>query len=140
MSYHYEVMTQEDWLWFVKELPVLAVEDSCGIVAYRGKERIGAIVFDNWTSTSVQASILIKTPFLLKDEFFYKCVDFVFYECNRMSIYALVPSNNIKSFNFVVRMGFIEQCRLQNAFGKGVDTIILELKKENYSELLREAS
>ena len=137
--YQYIVMAGFDW--FNKKVPVLAVEDSCGIVAINNEgEYIGGCVMDNWTTTSVQCSFLIDNPMLLRDKFFHKCATYIFNEMDRILVYVLVPGDNEKSLSFVTRMGFIEQARLKGAFKEGVDYVILELKKENCRHLLAEVA
>lgn len=139
--YKYTVMDKASFEWFNQQVPVLAVEDSCGIVAINEKnEYIGGCVLDNWTETSVQCSFLIESPMLLRDKFFHKCATFIFNEMGRELVYVLVPSDNEKSLNFVTRMGFIEQARLIGAFKEGVDYVILELRKENCRHLLAEVA
>lgn len=125
---------QHTWQWkeFVKHLPVLWVEDSSGIFAYdENGGFLGAMVFDNWTHTSVQAHLLLLNPLLLRHGFFEACFGYVFEQRGKQLMYAMVPGDNAKSFNLIHKLGGQEKCRFEEAFKPGVDYVIMELKKTN---------
>ena len=133
-------MNKEGWSWFNERVPVLAVEDSCGMMAVSGEEYVGGVVFDNWTHTSVQAHFCIDSPIALKAGFFDACTDYVFEERGRRMIFASVPSQYEKALNFLPKVGFTEIFRLQDAFKEGIDCVIMELKKENVVRISKEAA
>lgn len=142
MTYHYKQMDRDHWDWFQYQCPTLAVEDSCGIVAFNDEtgSPAGGCVFDNWTDTSVQCSFLITEFMVLRDQFFHKCATFLFNEMGMQMAYVLVPADNLKSLNFVTKMNFVEVARLKGAFKEGIDYVILELRKENCTHILSEVA
>ena len=141
MSLTYEPINGESWIWIKRRLPVLAVEDSCGIVAVKtGRIYVGACVMDNWTANSVQCSFVVENPLVLREGFLRMCCSYVFEECGKKKAYAQVASNNVKSLKFVKHIGFVEQCVLKDVYGDGIHCVILELVKENCNYLLEEVA
>ena len=134
-------MDDDGWLWFNERLPVLAVEDSSGLIAVDDKgEYIGGCVFDNWTPNSVQGHFLMESPMVFRNKFFHLCASYAFQEKGINIIYALVPSDNKKSLKFFPHIGFTEAARLIGTFKDGIDCVILELKKENCIYLFDEVA
>jgi len=122
-------------------VPVLAVEDSCGIVAVKaGRIYVGACVMDTWTPNSVTCTFVIENPMVLRGGFLNACCSYIFEERGRNLAYVQVAENNPKSLKFVKHIGFEEKCRLENTFKDGVGCVILELKKENCKYLLDEVA
>ena len=133
-------MDRDGWSWFNANVPVLAVEDSVGMVAISDDKYVGGCVLDNWTDTSVQAHFCITTPMVLKSGFFDICTDYIFNERGRRMIFASVPSKYEKALKFLPKVGFTEVFRLKNAFKEGIDCVIMELKKENLVHISKEAA
>lgn len=134
-------MDKKGWDWFNEQVPVLAVEDSCGMVVVNDEdEYVGGVVFDNWTDTSCTAHFVITTPIVLKSGFFDLCTDYVFEERGRRMIFASVPSQYEKALKFLPKVGFTVVATLPNAFKEGIDCVIMELKKENVVRIVKEAA
>lgn len=134
-------MDMEGWNWFNSKVPILRVEDSCGMCAFNDdNEHIAGVVFDNWTDTAVMAHFCITTPMVLRSGFFDVCTDYVFEESGKRIILASVPSIYEGALNFLPKVGFTELVRLQDAFKEGVDCVIMELKKENVVRISKEAA
>jgi RimJ/RimL family protein N-acetyltransferase len=135
-------MDKAGWDWFNVQVPVLTVEDSCGMVAVDEDtgEYVGGVVFDNWTDTSVMAHFCITSAAVLRSGFYDLATDYVFEERGRRMIFASVPSQYEKALKFLPKVGFIEQFRLKDAFKEGIDCVILELKKENVVRIVKEAA
>ena len=88
----------------------------------------------------MQRHILILNPMVLRSDFIGVCCEFVFETKGRDVMYGMVPGNNEKAMKFNRHIGFTEKCRFEGAFQKGVDYVIMELRKENCKYLLREAA
>ena len=141
MNLHYEPICGESWLWIKSRVPVLAIEDTCGIVAVdEDGQYVGAGVLDTWTENSVTCTFVVDNPFVLKGGFLKAVCSYVFEERGRKKAFVQIASNNTKSLRFVKHIGFQEQCRLKDAFKDGVDCVIMELVRENCKYLLSEVA
>ncbi len=141
MNLYYEPINGSSWLWAKKRVSVLAVEDSCGIVAVKtGGTYVGVCIMDTWTENSVTCTFAIDNPMVLRGGFLNACCSYIFEECGKKQAYVQVAENNLKSLKFVKHIGFEEKCRLENTFKDGVGCVILELKKENCKYLLKEVA
>ena len=125
-----------DWVWINEALPIQQVEDTSGMVALSDNKPVGAMVMDNWTKNSVQAHFYLKNSIVLRSGFLEYCFDYVFNECGKKVMYALIPGNNEKAIKVNEHMGATEKCRFEEAFEDGVDYVIMELKRENCKYLV----
>ncbi len=131
---YYGFHNKQQWDEFNSHLPVLWVQDTTGIFAYDKADEhklIGAMIFDNWTRTSVQCHLLLLNPLLLRHGFFEACFGYAFGKRGKNIMYAMVPGDNEKSLKIISKLGGTEKCRFENAFKENVDYVIMELKKEN---------
>ena len=141
MKLCYEGLSEESWDWIKTRVPVLAVEDSCGIVAVKtGRIYVGACVFDTWTKNTVTCTFVIDNPMVLRSEFLNMCCSFALEDSGKKKAFVQVASNNIKSLKFVKHIGFIEQHRLKDVHGDGIDNVILEMTRETCNYLLKEVA
>ena len=141
VNLHYQGLTEESWAWIKKRVPVLAVEDSCAIVAVKvGGIYAGACVFDTWTKNSVTCTFVIDNPMVLRTGFLNLCCSYALEVEGRQKVFVQLASNNEKSLKFVDHIGFIEQHRLKDVYGDGIDNVILELTKETCNYLLDEVA
>jgi len=124
---------QLDWAWVNSQVGIKQCEDTDGIIAINldTGSKIGACIMDNWTANSVQCHFMVTTPMVLKHGFLECCFDFIFNFSGVERIYGLVPANNEKAIKFNTHIGFTEKARMEEAFEKGVDYLLMELKQEN---------
>lgn len=122
-----------DWGWVRAQVPILRVEDTCGIMAIDvdKNETVGACIMDTWAANSVQAHFMVTTPMLLRHGFIEECFDYLFNERGLKYIYGMVPGDNVRALKINKHMGFTEKTRLGDAWADGIDYVIMELKKEN---------
>ena len=133
-----------DWDWVKKYVPLLRVEDTCGMIAVNEEtgERVGAVVLDNFLNNSCQATIILRSPMVLRHGFLETCFDAIYNGFGKDYIYCLVAATNTKSLRLCERLGGIEQMRIKDGFKQGVDFIVLEIHKSRckfYSENKRAA-
>lgn len=124
-------MTLEDWLWFTEQLPIFRVEDSMGFVVWDGDKRVAAWVYDNYTGTSIQSHLIVSNKMCLRHGVVETIAGIAFDVLGCYAIYALVPSNNEAAIKMNEHIGFEEKCRMANAYKMGVDSVLLELIKDN---------
>ena len=126
---------QYDWGWVQQQVPVLRVEDTCGIMAVDldTNTTVGACIMDNWTDNSVQCHFMITSPLVLKHGFLDCAYSFIFNDRKCKFIYGMVPSNNDKALKLNKHMGFTEKMRMPDAYADGVDFVIMELRALRFS-------
>ncbi len=76
---------------------------------------------------------LIINPMVLrpKYEFLSSAALWFFTHAGLLKLYGLVPENNWKARSLNEKFGFKEICILEDAYAKGVDYILMELKRED---------
>ena len=122
-----------DWGWIQSQVGIKQCEDTDGIMAVDldTNTTVGACIMDNWTANSVQCHFMLTTPLVLRYGFLECCFEFMFLISDVSRIYGLVPADNGKAVKFNTRIGFTEKARMEEAFAKGVDYLLMELKREN---------
>ena len=124
---------QRDWGWVNQQVGIKWCEDTNGIMAVDvdTNTMVGGFMMDNWTGNSVQCHFMLTSPLVLKHGFLECCTNFVYNVCDVARVYALVPANNAKAIKLNLHMGFTEKARMEEAFEKGVDYLLMEMKREN---------
>ena len=122
-----------DWDWCNQQVGIKWCEDTNGIMAIDmdTNTTVGGFMMDNWTANSVQCHFMLTSPLVLKHGFLECCAEFVYTVCKVERVYALVPANNEKAIKLNLHMGFTEKARMEEAFEKGVDYLLMEMKQEN---------
>jgi hypothetical protein len=122
-----------DWAWINKQVRLLRVEDTTGIVAVNSDtgELIGACVMDSWTKNAVQCHLTITNMMAVRHGFINRIADYVFTECDRKLIIGLVPARNEKALKLDKHIGFTVKTVFEDVFEDGSDYVIMELKREN---------
>jgi RimJ/RimL family protein N-acetyltransferase len=126
----------EDWAWVCEHNPILRVEDTSGIICYDEitDEKLGAAIFDNWTQNSVQMHVVGNFR-AFKHGLMKEFTRYIFNDCDKEVIYAFIPSDNVRSRRLATRMNFTVLAVLKNGYKKGVDYLMVELKKEHCNQL-----
>ncbi len=128
----YPLQIKRDWPMLTKHLPVLLCEDTQGIIAINGRGAcVGACVMDSWSNTSVQVHIWIGNPMAIRHGFLHEIAEHVYVTCKRDVMIGIVPGDNAKALKFDKHIGFEEVARIKDGFNRGVDYVILEMRREN---------
>ena len=126
-------LEERHWTWINERNELTLMANTKGLAAESDSgDILGVCVCDSWTHTAVQLHIAIDNPIVLKNGRFQKEVfGYVFVQAGRSIAYGQVPADNEKALRFDKKLGFEEVIRLKNAWADGVDTVVLELRKEN---------
>ena len=121
-----------DWGVVQKYLPLHRVDDTGGIVAVDTdtNDTVGLVVFDSWTTTSVQVHQIVINPMVLRHGFFEEACDYVFSFAERELMIGLVPSDNEKAWQMNRKIGFEIAATVKDGMAYGVDTVIMTMTKE----------
>lgn len=127
------IQSEDDWNWISKRADPTLTENTKGIVAVDTKvDRIVAMaVFDTWTHNSVQIHWAIDNPLILRHGFIQECFNYVFNTCDKGIMLATIPSDNAKSLKLSSHIGLDVVHTIKDGFNKGVDYILMEMRKEN---------
>lgn len=122
-----------DWGWVQQQVPLLRVQDTCGIVAVDSDTdtTVGAVIFDNFLYNSAQATIMATTPMLFRHDFLFEAMNFIFEGCEKDYIYCFIAESNRPSMRLCKHLGFKKQMRIKEGYGKNDDFIVMELDKKN---------
>jgi RimJ/RimL family protein N-acetyltransferase len=123
--------TAEEARWIAERAKVTWTEDANGIIAYRGEEIVGAVVFEQWTHNSAALHFAIGTPMILRHGFLEELFTYLFITAGRRIALGGQPSSNVRMSRFVEKLGFKEVHRIEDGFADGDDMIIYELRKED---------
>jgi hypothetical protein len=125
--------TEEHIQWIVKKIDHLRISDSRGISAISDQGELYCIcLMDSWTPGSVQVHIAIENPLGLKNyTFLYEVFNYIFNVGDRQTAIGFVSSENTKALKFDKKIGFKEIARIRDGARKNVDTIILELHRDD---------
>jgi len=120
---------EHDWGWVQQQVPILRIEDTCGLMAIdtEKNETVGACIIDNWTENSAQVHLMMTSPMVIRHGFINFVAHFLYRECQLKYLYGLVPADKTKAVALNTRMGFKEVARLPDAWCDGVDYLIMSM-------------
>lgn len=121
-----------DWGWAQQYLPLLRVEDTCGMTAVDmdTNETVGMVIFDNFMYNSAQAHIILVTPMVLKYGFLEEAFEMLFEGFGKDYMYGFVREDNDKALKLNKHLGFVDKTRVIDGYGPGCDYIMMELHKD----------
>lgn len=126
------IRDERDIDWFLDRNSITLCNDTTAIFAVDETDKILAACFmDNWTETSCQVHLAIDNPLIVRHGFFQEIGSFIFEEGGRLMVHGLVPADNKRALSVDKKLGFREVARLKDAFKRGVDYIVLELRPED---------
>ena len=132
MTYRFTALTDEAWEWVKARASPVRCEDTKGIVAWKEDGTIAAVVImDSWAYNSVQVHLAIDDPMVLRHGLFEEAARHIHEVCDRDVIIGLVPADNAKAIKLNTHMGYREVYRVRDGYKKGVDYIIMELRRED---------
>lgn len=120
-----------DWDWVCEYLKMALSENTKGVVCEHEGELLAAMVCEGWTDNSVQTHIIVADKRALRHKFHHECARYVFTVADREKMIGIVPSDNEKALKLDKHFGFVELCRIKDAFEKGVDAVVMELHRDN---------
>ncbi len=122
----------DEWLLVQEHIGIRWCEDTTGIVAVDATGKMAGIcVFDTWSRGSVQVHIWITNPFAIKAGFLTEISNYAFGLGGVESLIGLIPADNEKALNFDEKIGFTEVYRVKDGHAPGVDTVVMQMLKED---------
>jgi RimJ/RimL family protein N-acetyltransferase len=107
-----------------------------GIVAIREDASIaGGIIMTNWSHNSVHVHVGAETPFVFKYGLHAEAARYIYNVAQRDVILGFTPADNEKAIKLNKHLGLREIGRLPNAYKRGVDYVILCMRRDECSYL-----
>ena len=133
MKVQFRALVPSDMLTLKQVMPFSISENMNGLVAYdtESAKTLAILVAQEWTHTSCYVHQVILKTFVLRHGWIEEIAHWLFTEANRLKLYALVPHNNTAALSINEKIGFKEMIVLEDAYDKGVDFVLMELKAED---------
>jgi hypothetical protein len=119
-------------LEYVRSVLMVPISNSTrGLVAIdKHWQPQGIVILDNWAENSVMGHIAIQHPMAMR-ELPFKALEHVFNTCQKGMFIGMIPSDNPKSMNFHLHLGFKKIYCLKDGYAKGIDYNMVQLLKED---------
>lgn len=126
--------------WLYAKCGLSPLADMQAIEAVDGKGRIlGMVGFCDWKPNSVQLHFALAAPTAIRS-LAPVASQLVFERFGRNVALATVSENNRKSARLVEWLGFREFFRIPEGWGRGVDLLLFEMRREGCRFLSRKAA
>ena len=121
----------EDFGWLIHRVGCAPTTDFRAIEAVHEDGRIaGMIAFDTWWGNAAQMHFAIDEPLCFR-KLAPEAFRYVFSMAKRDVVVGWVPESRADLHSLALRLGFTELCRVKDGWGRGVDVIMVELRREN---------
>lgn len=132
--------TSEERPWLLQRTGAAATSAFRAIVALDDAGRVrGAIGFDSWTESGVQAHMAVDTPIawrhLLGPAFAYP-----FKECDKSVISGCIAASNLRSLQMASHLGFEYVGRIQDGHAVGDDWVVIQMHRSRCRWLGRQGA
>lgn len=127
MSYKLAPMEGDrDWSWIRARVPIKQVEDTKGIIAHDGVNICAAVVFDNFTYSSVQVHQVVEKPMAIR-HLFPAVARYVYDTCGLYQMIGLVPAEDESVLKHNLKIGFEEVARIPHGHSIGQDMVVMTM-------------
>lgn len=112
-----------DWGRVRQHLPVLMVEDSCGLVVERDGELAAVMVLDHLTYTSACIHIAVPHKWVWREGFFGMCEDYVKNHLGKQRLWCTIPTARPQAIRLAQKLGFQLDTILKGGFTEAMDLL-----------------
>ena len=122
-----------DWGWIQSHLPLLRIDDMCGLMAVDTETNttVACAIFDTFLDKTCQISLIIEQSLVLRHGFMEEISQFAYDGCHRDYVFCKVAEDNIKSLRICERAGFVRTGTISGGSANGVPHIMLEMYKDD---------
>lgn len=90
----------------------------------------GMVAYDNWTTTAVQAHMLVESPIVWRS-LVGPAFRYPFEEAGKTLLLGLIPEHNRRSVEMTYRLGFQIAHRVLDGWAPGDDLLLFEMRKSD---------
>lgn len=129
MGLHVHLAPDAHLPWLFDRVGCIPTHTFRGLEAVDDAGRIrGMVGFDRWTDTSAEMHVAIDAP-LVARALLRPAFECLFVQCARELALGSVLSSNEKALRFDKHIGFRETHRIRDGHSRGVDIVLLEMRK-----------
>ena len=124
----------EDWPYIYARTRAVICYDTCGLVAFDEEtgKLYGAVIFDQMSPNAAQCHLVITNPIrAIRARLMQAAADYIFNQLKKSVIYGFIPASNDRSLNIARQSGFKQVVNLRDAFERGVDVVVCEMRRED---------
>lgn len=134
-----EFIGQYDWGWVQQQIPLVRVQDTCGMmfIDEETNKTVGAAILDTFRNTSCHGHLIFTDNMRDKKVALAKIAEMVYetYSCNIG--YVTIAANNKKSLDLCKFLGFKHKTNFKDGYADGIDYILMELNKHDCMQLIK---
>lgn len=132
-----EAAELRDLEWLVERTKCAVTRGMRAIKAVDASGRIrGMVGYDGWTENAVTAHMAVDTAIAWR-ALIPACFEYPFLECGREVMLGIIPADNVKSWGMASSLGFRIVHRVRDGWAKGVELLLLELRRDDCRFLRR---
>ena len=120
-----------DWSWFTARVNAHLVSDTTGITVEQDGEIVAVCIANTWTYNSCMVHLAIDNPLVLRGSFPTALANYLFNEAKRGMVLTTIASDNHRALRLCKHLGFDEVTRIMDAVDVDIDTVLLQLRKED---------
>lgn len=130
LSVTIRALQKPDWDWVQTRVGCILCEDTDGVMALRGRDLVAASIFDQFSETSCFCHLVMEDPFVIRSDFLFYSFAYPFWARNKELLVGCTPADNKEALRLNKKMGFREVYRIPEAYKKGVDLVIQEMRRD----------
>jgi hypothetical protein len=126
-----------DFAWLVGKTSCAVSGGFRAIKAIDDAGRIrGMVGYDLWTENAVTAHMAVDTPIAWR-ALIPECFRYPFEQCGKEIMLGVIPADNAKSWGLASHLGFRIAHTVRDGWARGVDLLLLELRRTDCRFLRR---
>lgn len=129
MTYEASPAGRAELPWLASRAPCVLSPSARGIKVTRGPEIVAMVAYDDWTPNSCQAH-MASTSAIAWRKLLPHVFSYPFEELGRGLILGTVRGDNTRSLQMAFSLGFREQARVHDGWARGVDLVLIQMRRE----------
>jgi RimJ/RimL family protein N-acetyltransferase len=101
------------------------------IASTNGEKLLGGVIYQGFTQASIGIHCASYSPYWFNRDMFWIVFNYPFEQLNVAKLIGQVPSRNLKSLEFCLKLGFKEETRVADVFPDGEDLLVLSMRRED---------
>jgi len=95
-----------------------------------GGKLLGGVIYQGYTKASIGIHCASYSPYWFNQDMLWIVFNYPFEQLNVSKLIGQVPSSNLRSLEFCLKLGFKEETRVTDVFEDG-DLLVLSMRRED---------